>query len=195
MISIGVSNISTSLQDRLVLWIHTMAEQLDLKELDDNEQEDNEEEDENVRIQKLLKECEMFQKMPDHRLELLAKHMEYKTLPKNHVLLQQGQFSDRFFLLESGDIRRKKVDPNTGKIHNIEYAIKASSINSMKVMAGDPVVSRQARCVRQRCRSGKMALNSCMLLQCFRFISRCILRFILQKVCHDQMHIGYVQGI
>lgn len=117
--------------------------------------------------QKLLKECEMFQRMPDHRLELLAKHMEYKTLPKNHVLLQQGQFSDRFFLLESGDIRRKKVDPNTGKTHNIEYAIKASSINSMKVMAGDPVVSQlslQSSIVHERCRSSNMSLTICQVL-------------------------------
>lgn len=83
----------------------------------------------------------MFQKMSDDRLDILAKHMEYKVLPKNTVLLRQGEFSDRFYLLESGDIRRKKMDPNTGKVHNIEYAIKANSINSMKVMAGDPVVS------------------------------------------------------
>ena len=91
---------------------------------------------------KLLKACEMFQKLPEDRLEILAKHMEYKVVEKNHILLRQGQFSDRFFLLESGDIRRKKVDPSTGKVHNIEYAIKAKSINSMKVISGDPVVSK-----------------------------------------------------
>ena len=90
---------------------------------------------------RLLKDCEMFQRLPDDRLDLLAKHMEYKVVDKNTVLLRQGQKSDRFFLLESGDIRRKKVDPSTGKAHTIEYAIKATSINSMKVIAGDPVVS------------------------------------------------------
>ena len=90
---------------------------------------------------RLLKDCEMFQRLPDDRLDLLAKHMEYKVVEKNTVLLRQGQKSDRFFLLESGDIRRKKVDPSTGKAHTIEYAIKATSINSMKVIAGDPVVS------------------------------------------------------
>lgn len=89
----------------------------------------------------LLRDCEMFQKLPDHRLDLLARHMEYKIVNRNTVLLRQGEKSDRFFLLESGDVRRKKVDPQTGKVHNIEYAIKASSINSMKVIAGDPVVS------------------------------------------------------
>jgi CRP-like cAMP-binding protein len=82
----------------------------------------------------------MFQRLPDERLDLLARHMEYKVVDKNTVLLRQGQKSDRFFLLESGDIRRKKVDPSTGKAHTIEYAIKATSINSMKVIAGDPVV-------------------------------------------------------
>lgn len=91
---------------------------------------------------RLLKYCEMFQKLPEDRLEILAKHMEYKVVEKNHILLRQGQLSDRFFLLESGDIRRKKVDPSTGKVHNIEYAIKANSINSMKVISGDPVVSQ-----------------------------------------------------
>jgi len=91
---------------------------------------------------KLLKDCEMFQKLSDERLDVLAQHMEYQVLPKHHILLKQGQFSDRFYLLESGDIRRKKVDPSTGKTHNVEYAIKANSINSMKVLSGDPVVRR-----------------------------------------------------
>jgi CRP-like cAMP-binding protein len=90
---------------------------------------------------RLLKDCEMFRRLPDEKLDILAKHMEYKVVDKNTVLLMQGQKSDRFFLLESGDIRRKKVDPSTGKSHTIEYAIKATSINSMKVIAGDPVVS------------------------------------------------------
>lgn len=99
---------------------------------------------------RLLKACEMFQKLPDDRLEILAKHMEYKVVEKNHVLLRQGQFSDRFFLLESGDIRRKKVDPSTGKVHNIEYAIKAKSINSMKVISGDPVFAT-TKCTSQTC--------------------------------------------
>jgi hypothetical protein len=88
----------------------------------------------------LLRKCEMFQKLPEDRLDILAKHMEYRVFEKNDVMLRQGHKSDRFFLLESGDVRRKKIDPSTGKAHNIEYAIKANSINSMKVISGDPVV-------------------------------------------------------
>jgi len=97
----------------------------------------------------------MFQRLPDDRLDLLAKHMEYKVVEKNTVLLRQGQKSDRFFLLESGDIRRKKVDPSTGKAHTIEYAIKATSINSMKVIAGDPVYDT-TKCTSDKCRLYEM---------------------------------------
>lgn len=105
--------------------------------------------------QTLLKECAMFQRLPDHRLQLLAQHMEYKTLPRNYVLLRQGQLSDKFFLLESGDITRKKVDPSTGKTHNVEYAVKASSINSMKVIAGDPVYAT-TKCKSDSCKVFEM---------------------------------------
>jgi len=97
----------------------------------------------------------MFAKMPEERIDLLAKHMEYKVVGKNTVLLRQGQFSDRFFLLESGDVRRKQVDPSTGKVHNIEYLIKANSINSMKVIAGDPVFAT-TKCTSDTCKLFEM---------------------------------------
>lgn len=89
----------------------------------------------------LLKECEMFSKLPEDRLKLLVQKMEYKTLQRNQTLLRQGDVSDKFYLLESGEVRRRTVDANTGKIHNVEFAIKAKSINSMRVISGDPVVS------------------------------------------------------
>eukprot|EP00934_Nitzschia_sp_Nitz4_P006328 Nitzschia sp. Nitz4//scaffold230_size58257//19702//21160//NITZ4_006478-RA/size58257-augustus-gene-0.10-mRNA-1//-1//CDS//3329543241//6318//frame0 len=103
----------------------------------------------------LLRECEMFQMLSKEKLELLANHMEYKILPKNHVLLKQGQASDRFFLLESGDIRRKNMDPTTGKSHHVEYLIKAKSINSMKVISGDPVYAT-TQCKSDQCRVFEM---------------------------------------
>ena len=83
----------------------------------------------------------MFSKLPEDRLKLLVQKMEYKTLQRNQTLLRQGDVSDKFYLLESGEVRRRTVDANTGKIHSVEFAIKAKSINSMRVISGDPVVS------------------------------------------------------
>ncbi|GAX26177.1 hypothetical protein FisN_18Hh295 [Fistulifera solaris] len=90
--------------------------------------------------EKLLRECEMFHKVQPKHLSAIAQLMDYKVLTKGQVLLQQDQPSDRFFLLESGNIKRKRVDGD-GKTHNVEFAIKAKSINSMRIISGEPSFS------------------------------------------------------
>ena len=103
----------------------------------------------------LLQQCEMFEKLPTKHISTIARLMEYKILPKQTILLNQGQVSDRFFLLESGDIKRKFVDSKSGKVPNVEFAIKAKSINSMRILSGDPVHST-VRCVSDECRVFEM---------------------------------------
>jgi hypothetical protein len=103
----------------------------------------------------LLNQCEMFSKVPPKHISAIARLMEYKVLPKHSVLLTQGQKSDRFYLLESGDCPRKFVDPKDGKTHHVTFAINAKSINSMRILAGDPVHSTVS-CVSDECRVYEM---------------------------------------
>lgn len=103
----------------------------------------------------LLSQCEMFQKVPPNLLADISGSMTYRSFRRNDVLLEQDAPSDRFFLLESGEITRKFVDPEDGKIHTVEYAIKAKSINSMKILSGDPVYAT-VRCMSDECKLYEM---------------------------------------
>ena len=89
----------------------------------------------------LLEEAEMFKKVPPQDLQKIVRKMTPRHLQRNEELLKQGAASDRFFLLDSGDIRRTFVDPKDGKIHTVKFAIQAKSINSMRIISGEPVFS------------------------------------------------------
>jgi hypothetical protein len=102
----------------------------------------------------LLKMCDMFSKVSESHLSAIAQLMKYKVFAKNEVMLQQGAPADRFFLLDTGEIRRHFVSGD-GKVHNVEYAIKAQSINSMKVLSGDPVFAT-VKCVSTQCKVFEM---------------------------------------
>lgn len=97
----------------------------------------------------------MFQNVPQDLLSNISQLMEYKTFKRNEVLLKQDAPSDRFYLLESGEIARKFKNPDDGKLHQVEYAIKAKSINSMKVLSGDPVYAT-VTCTSAECRLYEM---------------------------------------
>mmetsp|Transcript_16958 Transcript_16958/g.31704 ORF Transcript_16958/g.31704 Transcript_16958/m.31704 type:complete len:429 (-) Transcript_16958:207-1493(-) len=101
--------------------------------------------------EKLLSQCEMFSKVPPESLAIISGLMTYRTVRRNEVLLKQSAPSDRFFLLESGEISRRFKDPEDGKTHNVEYAIKAKSVNSMKILSGDPVYAT-VKCMSEECR-------------------------------------------
>jgi CRP-like cAMP-binding protein len=108
----------------------------------------NRDDDENCK--ELLKLCEMFFKVSDQHLSAISKLMKYKVFQRNQVMLTQGAPSDRFFLLDTGEIRRL-YESGDGKVHNVEYAIKAKSIGSMKVLSMDPVFAT-VKCVSDECR-------------------------------------------
>lgn len=103
----------------------------------------------------LLQECEMFHKVPESGLVALASKMKYRVLGRNEYLMRQGDMSDRFFLLESGDVRRIFKDRETERTHNVEYEIKARSIGSMRVIEGTPVYST-VKCVSDSCKVFEM---------------------------------------
>lgn len=111
----------------------------------------------------LLSQCEMFQKVPKDLLADISALMTRVTFKRNEVLLHQDAPADRFFLLESGEIARRFVDPDDGKVHTVEYAIKAKSINSMKVLSGDPVYA-QVKCVTNECRVYEMRRDALLSL-------------------------------
>ena len=97
----------------------------------------------------------MFQRVPPDLLAEISGLMKYRTFRRNEVLLHQNAPADRFFLLESGEITRKYVDPEDGKTHTVEYMIKAKSINSMKVLSGDPVYAT-VKCMSDECKLYEM---------------------------------------
>jgi hypothetical protein len=103
----------------------------------------------------LLSQAEMFQSVPPEFLSTIAKHMEYKELKQNDVLLRQGEPSDKFYLLQSGDVRRKFIDPENGKAHHVEFTIKATSVNSMRIISGEPVFST-VKCTSPTCKMFEM---------------------------------------
>lgn len=113
---------------------------------------------ETSRCKKLLEECEMFQKVPPTGLTAIAEKMKHRVLDRNEILLYQGNKQDRFFLLESGDIRRVYTDVATNKSHNVEYQIKARSIGSMRVIEGTPVYAT-VKCVSDSCKVFEMQRN------------------------------------
>jgi hypothetical protein len=105
--------------------------------------------------ERLLAECEMFEKVPPKLISQVAGKMDLRQLKRNEKFIFQGDPVNSFFLLESGDIRRKFVDPKDGKSHNVEFAIKAKSINSMRVISGEPSFST-VKCVTDSCKLYEM---------------------------------------
>jgi hypothetical protein len=103
----------------------------------------------------LLKQCEMFQSVHPEHIATIASLMEYKIFKRKDMLLHQGEKADRFYTLEQGDIRRQYVDPKDNKKHYIEYAIAAKSINSMKILSGDPVYA-STQCMSDECKVFEM---------------------------------------
>jgi Cyclic nucleotide-binding domain len=87
---------------------------------------------------KLMQESEMFLKVPPEDLCKIVREMRPRHLRRNEVFIPQGGPSDRFFLLERGDIRRTFVDPKDGRSHTVKFQIQAKSINSMRILSGDP---------------------------------------------------------
>uniref|UniRef100_A0A7S3DNI1 Cyclic nucleotide-binding domain-containing protein n=1 Tax=Entomoneis paludosa TaxID=265537 RepID=A0A7S3DNI1_9STRA len=84
----------------------------------------------------LLKECEMFRKVSPSLIQSITNAMSLRVVKRDEVLAAQGESCDRFFLLETGDIHRQFNDSDSGKSHDVVYAIKGKSINSMRVIGG-----------------------------------------------------------
>lgn len=103
----------------------------------------------------LLKECEMFYRVPPPLLAELAKKMHLRFLQKGEKFIFQGDPVGSFFLMEKGEIKRKYIDPLDGRSHNVEFAIKAKSINSMRVLSGEPSFST-VKCTSNSCKLYEM---------------------------------------
>lgn len=107
------------------------------------------------KCQELLRECEMFHKVPKSLLVDISERMQVRNLKKNEKFVYQGDPVQGFYLIESGEIKRKYVDPESGRSHNVEFAIKARSINSMRVISGEPSFST-VKCVSDSCKLYEM---------------------------------------
>jgi hypothetical protein len=105
--------------------------------------------------QELLRKCEMFHNLVPGDISQLANLMQYRVFHRNDVLSRQGVPVESFFLLESGDIRRDYFDPETKRKHNVEFAIKAKSINSMRIISGE-TAHNTVRCVSDTCKVYEM---------------------------------------
>lgn len=104
---------------------------------------------------KLLEECEMFERVSPAGLTKLVENMTYQVFRRNETLMCQDDPVDRFFLLESGDIVRTRKDPETDRIHNVEFAIEARAIGSMRVIDASPA-SSTVKCVSDSCKLFEM---------------------------------------
>jgi hypothetical protein len=130
----------------------------------------------------LLSQTDMFQKVSPKFLSAIAKHMEYKELKRNDVLLRQGEASDKFFLLQSGDVRRKFIDPENGKAHHVEFTIKAKSVNSMRIISGEPVFAT-VKCTSHTCKMFEMRREPFLkLLKAKPEIATCIAEGLCEEL-------------
>lgn len=111
----------------------------------------------------LLQQCEMFNRVPPTLIDAIVKRMDVRILEKNEKLQRQGEKCDRFFLLESGDVQREHYDGESGRKHIVEFKIKAKSINSMRVIAGEPV-HNTAKCVSDQCKLYQMKRDKFLAL-------------------------------
>ena len=102
---------------------------------------------------RILSECEMFQKVPKDQRKVIVNQMKVRNFQKNEALLHQGDPTDRFFLVETGQTKRTRI--KDGKLHVVEFAIKAKSINSMRVLSGEDAFAT-VKCVSENCKVYQM---------------------------------------
>jgi len=56
-----------------------------------------------------LRAVPMLSVLPDHAIERLARMSERMTLPAGHMVFEQGDEGDRFYIIESGEVEVSKV--------------------------------------------------------------------------------------
>ena len=104
--------------------------------------------------ERILSGCEMFQKVPPKLLSQVVGNMTTRIVNKNEKFVIQGRPVDSFHLLESGEIQRKTIDKQ-GRSHKVEFAIKAQSINTMRVISGEDSFAT-VKCVSEKCKLYEM---------------------------------------
>mmetsp|Transcript_4526 Transcript_4526/g.6525 ORF Transcript_4526/g.6525 Transcript_4526/m.6525 type:complete len:425 (+) Transcript_4526:90-1364(+) len=104
--------------------------------------------------EKLFSEADMFLKVNPSDQKLLLSRMYKRIYRKNEVLMHQDNPTDRFCLIDSGDIRRSRLED--GKEHTVTYAIKTRSIGSMRVLEGCPNYST-VKCGSDECKLFEMS--------------------------------------
>jgi len=95
---------------------------------------------ESSRCEEMLSQAAMFLKVKPRHREMIVNKMYKHTLRKNETLINQDDTIDRFFLVESGEIRRTRIDEGK-KEHNVMYPLTTKTIGSMRVIEGDPSYS------------------------------------------------------
>jgi hypothetical protein len=106
---------------------------------------------EKVEAKHLLAEADMLRKVPPPLLEVLVGQMKARVFQKNEIMLEQDQESDRMYMVKSGEYKRIRVNPDTGKSQTVEFAIKAHSINTMRILSGEPVFAN-VECISDKCK-------------------------------------------
>mmetsp|Transcript_20194 Transcript_20194/g.34820 ORF Transcript_20194/g.34820 Transcript_20194/m.34820 type:complete len:511 (+) Transcript_20194:265-1797(+) len=98
----------------------------------------------------MLESTELFRYVSKAHLESLSTHLHTKVVQKNDVILQQGEKSDRFYILLHGNIKRVRSTQD-GKEHAVQFPpLNALTINSMHVISGDPVYAT-VKCTSDSC--------------------------------------------
>jgi len=105
----------------------------------------------------------MFQKVPQNMLKEITDKMTLRVAKQNEVLAKQGDACDRFFLLQEGDLHRQYYDSDLGRAHDVIFAIKGKSINSMRVIGGGELPNT-VTCATDSCRIFEMRRHNFLSL-------------------------------
>jgi len=103
----------------------------------------------------------MFHLLSGNQIETLAKNMNVRSLNRNDVFVNQGSPVTSFYLLKDGRVKREFIDSDSGKRHMVEFEVDTKSVNTMRVLSGDPAHS-SVKCNDSTCKIYEMPRQQLM---------------------------------
>lgn len=111
-----------------------------------------------VEASDLLERSPMFRRCRPEGLKALAAGMAKVVFSRGEDIVEQGQVSDRFFVMSDGYARRLRKEDD-GVSHYVDTKACGTTISALHVAAADPVYAT-ARCVTQSCTAYAMSRDA-----------------------------------
>jgi CRP-like cAMP-binding protein len=105
-----------------------------------------------ARAEALLRGGVMFRRCAPEDLRALARGMHARVFARGEDLVTQGERSNTFWTLASGEALRLRTDPKTEFVHHVDAAACGTTINSLQLVGAEPVFAT-ARCTSEQCRA------------------------------------------